>query len=278
VASSEMSAGALPFLFHGREPITAPCWGNCAISPSGSCCPLPPGMAAAQAGHSPATVVRVVDGDTVEVQLDDGAVDRVRLIGIDTPEVFDPRKQVQCFGREASAHAHELLDGQAVALELDPSPGERDIYGRLLAYLWLPDQRNFGEVMIAEGYAHEYTYNLPYAYQDSFKAAQDAAIANQIGLWSPSTCGGDTTQPADSVAAAPVPVPRAPATSLPPPPSLSGPASYTGPYDPFGSDRDCGDFRTHAEAQAFFIAAGGPRIDRHRLDADHDGIACEALP
>jgi len=50
-----------------------------------------------------------------------------------------------------------------------------------------------------------------------------------------------------------------------------------GPYDPLGPDRDCGDFRTHADAQAFFIAAGGPTSDRHRLDADHDGIACEAL-
>jgi micrococcal nuclease len=228
-----------------------------------------PSMAAAQVAQSPATVVRVVDGDTVDVQLVDGRTERLRLIGIDTPEVVDPRKPVQCFGREASAHAHELLDGQAVALELDPTQGERDIYGRLLAYLWLPDGRNFGEAMIGDGYAHEYTYQLPYAYLDSFKAAQDVAIANQSGLWSASTCAGDTTQPADSVAA-----PQAAASDPPP----SGPAPYAGLYDPFGSDRDCGDFRTHADAQAFFIAAGGPRTDRHRLDADHDGIACETLP
>ncbi len=65
---------------------------------------------------------------------------------------------------------------------------------------------------------------------------------------------------------------RAPAPA--PKPSLP---TYTGPYDPLGPDRDCGDFRTHADAQAFFIAAGGPTSDRHRLDADHDGIACEAL-
>jgi len=221
--------------------------------------------------------MRVVDGDTVDVQLDNGLTERVRLIGIDTPEVVDPRKPVECFGREASAHAHELLDGQSVSLETDPSQGARDVYGRLLAYVWLPDGRNFGEVMTADGFAHEYTYDQPYAYVDTFRAAQELAIANQAGLWSPATCAGDTTRPADPPAVAeepPAPQPEpAPAPALRP-----IVPTYTGRYDPFGPDRDCGDFRTHAEAQAFFIAAGGPATDRHRLDADHDGVACEALP
>ena len=196
--------------------------------------------------------------------------------------MVDPRKPVQCFGQEASAHAHELLDGQNVALELDDSQGQRDAFGRLLAYVWLPDGRNFGEVMIAEGYAHEYTYDQPYTYLDAFMAAQDAAMVNQVGLWSSSTCAGDTTQPVGAVAApephAPAP-PPVPIASTPPPvpraPTPGPPAASR--YDPFGPDRDCGDFRTHAEAQAFFIAAGGPRTDPHRLDADHDGIACETL-
>jgi micrococcal nuclease len=119
--------------------------------------------AQAQSVTVPVTVVHVVDGDTVDVDFDDGRTERLRLIGIDTPEIVDPRKPVQCFGRGASAHAHELLDGQTVSLELDASQGERDTYGRLLAYIWLPDGRNFGEVMIADGHAHEYTYDLPYA-------------------------------------------------------------------------------------------------------------------
>src|SRR5919197_1984260 len=76
--------------------------------------------AVAQSTLAPVTVVRVVDGDTVDVQLEDGRTERVRLIGIDTPEVVDPRKPVQCFGREASTHAHELLDSQPLSLELDP--------------------------------------------------------------------------------------------------------------------------------------------------------------
>jgi endonuclease YncB( thermonuclease family) len=112
---------------------------------------FPTSATTAQSVQSPAAVMRVVDGDTVDVQLEDGHTERVRLIGIDTPKVVDPRKPVQCFGREASAHAHELLDGQTVGVELDGSQGQRDVFGRLLAYVWLPDGRNFGEVMIDPG-------------------------------------------------------------------------------------------------------------------------------
>jgi hypothetical protein len=82
----------------------------------------------AQSTGTTVSVIRVVDGDTVDVAFDDGRVERLRLIGIDTPEVVDPRKPVQCFGREASAHANELLDGQTVSLELDPTQDDRDIY------------------------------------------------------------------------------------------------------------------------------------------------------
>jgi micrococcal nuclease len=172
--------------------------------------------------------VRVVDGDTVDVQFEDGSTDRLRLIGIDTPEVVDPRKPVQCFGREASEHARELLTGQSVWIETDPTQGDRDVYGRLLAYIWLPDGRNFGEVMIGDGYAHEYTYRLPYAFQTQFQAAQDEAMNNQLGLWSPATCAGDTTQPADKGAPPPrQPSPSAPATPIPQAPRAQGEVAIT---------------------------------------------------
>jgi micrococcal nuclease len=172
-------------------------------------------VAFAQASSTtPASIVRVVDGDTVDVRFEDGSTERVRLIGIDTPEVVDPRKPVQCFGREASEHARELLSGKSVWIETDPSQGDRDVYGRLLAYIWLPDGRNFGEVMIDDGYAHEYTYRLPYVYQTEFQAAQDQAMSNQLGLWSPATCAGDTTQPADKSVASPQPSPSVAATPV----------------------------------------------------------------
>ncbi len=142
------------------------------------------------------TVKKVVDGDTVEVDYY-GQVVRIRLIGIDTPEVVDPRKPVQCFGKEASARAHNLLDSQRVSLEFDPLVGETDKYGRKLAYIFMANGDNFALRMIQDGYAHEYTYQeQSYRYQADFKRAQAEAEASQRGLWSVDACNGDTKQPA----------------------------------------------------------------------------------
>ncbi len=141
-------------------------------------------------------VLKVVDGDTIVV-LREGRRQTVRLIGMDTPEVVDPRKTVQCFGREASNKAHELLDGSNVRLELDPSQGEIDKYGRLLAYVFMQNGQNYNELMIESGYAHEYTYqSQPYKYQEQFKQAEVVARDNSRGLWANETCAGDTKQPA----------------------------------------------------------------------------------
>jgi micrococcal nuclease len=134
-------------------------------------------------------VIKVTDGDTIHVRID-GKNITIRMIGIDTPETVDPRKPVQCFGKEASNHAHQLLDGTTVYLEQDASQGDYDKYNRLLRYIWLADGRMFNQVMIAEGYAFEYTYNVPYKYQSQFKDAQRNAQNQQIGLWSPTTCNG----------------------------------------------------------------------------------------
>lgn len=136
-----------------------------------------------------ARVVRVVDGDTVDVRLD-GRVERVRLIGINTPESVDPRRPAECFGVEAAASARAMLDGQVALLEADPSQGDRDPNGRLLRYLWLADGRLVNLEQIAQGYAFEYTYAAPYRYQDQFRAAERTARAAEAGLWSPATCGG----------------------------------------------------------------------------------------
>ena len=119
------------------------------------------------------------------MRLADGTTERLRLIGIDTPETVDPRKPVQCFGKEASDRAHAMLDGQQVSIIGDPSQDTSDRYGRLLAYLWRADGRFYNQAMIADGYAHEYTYQIPYQYQTAFRIAQQAAQAQQLGLWSP---------------------------------------------------------------------------------------------
>lgn len=146
------------------------------------------------------SVTDVVDGDTVKVNIN-GTVTTLRLIGMDTPETVDPRKPVQCFGKEASNKAKELLSGKKVRLEMDPSQGTLDTYGRTLAYIYREDGLFFNKYMIEQGYAHEYTYRTPYKYQAEFKTAQKRAQTNQVGLWSPSTCNGDTTSSSETVPA-----------------------------------------------------------------------------
>jgi len=127
-------------------------------------------------------VVKVVDGDTIDVSLD-GKTERIRLIGINTPETVDPRKPVECFGKEASDKAKALLSGKKVYLEADLISGERDKYNRLLRYVFLEDGTSFNLMMIKEGYAYEYTYDVPYKYQTEFKEAQKEAMAAKAGLW-----------------------------------------------------------------------------------------------
>jgi micrococcal nuclease len=142
-------------------------------------------------------VVKVVDGDTVDVSIE-GKVERLRLIGINTPETVDPRKPVECFGREASLRASQLLSGKKVFLESDPSQGERDKYGRLLRYAYLESGASFNLTMIHEGYAYEYTYDGPYKYQKEFKAAQSFAEENNLGLWGENCGSRASTDSSDS--------------------------------------------------------------------------------
>jgi micrococcal nuclease len=137
-------------------------------------------------------VVKVVDGDTIDVSLD-GKIERIRLIGINTPETVDPRKPVECFGKEASDKAKALLSGKKVYLEADPISGERDKYDRLLRFVFLEDGTSFNLLMIKMGYAYEYTYDVPYKYQAEFKQAQKEAEANKAGLWGDSVCPNTTT-------------------------------------------------------------------------------------
>lgn len=151
---------------------------------------LPPSETPTQIQEVLLKVTKVVDGDTIDVEIN-GEVKRLRLIGINTPETVDPRTKVECFGREASSKAKELLEGGFVSLESDESQGERDKYGRLLRYVFLPDGTNYNQFMISQGYAYEYTYDLPYKYQFDFKQAEVNARNQNLGLWSPQTCSGN---------------------------------------------------------------------------------------
>ncbi len=154
--------------------------------------------------HFDYKVVGVVDGDTVDIERLDGEkvfnidkIVRVRLLGINTPEIIDSRRPVESFGKEASNYLKDLADGKIAALELDDSQGLLDKYGRVLAYIYIKDSgfQNdnilfVNEEEIKDGYAYEYTYNTPYKYQEEFKYMESFARQKYMGLWSPETCNG----------------------------------------------------------------------------------------
>jgi len=132
------------------------------------------------AANLPATIVRVIDGDTVIARLDSGAVDKIRLLGVDTPEVVDPRKPVQCFGHAASDFTKTQLTGRHVALELDAE--QRDKYGRLLAYVIL-DGHRYNDRLIERGYARFLVIPPNGSHARTMLREELAARAARRGLW-----------------------------------------------------------------------------------------------
>lgn len=142
--------------------------------------PASPGATADDAGA--ATLARVVDGDTIRVRIE-GAEERVRLIGIDTPETHGPNGLRECFGAEASDRMEALLpEGTAVRLVRDVEA--RDRYGRLLAYVYRTHDGLFINLAMAkEGYATTLTYPPNVAHADEFVAAVRTARQSQRGLW-----------------------------------------------------------------------------------------------
>jgi len=129
-------------------------------------------------------VKRVIDGDTVE--LENG--EKVRYIGINTPESVDPRRAVECFGKEASEFNKALVAGKKVKLVRDVS--ERDKYGRLLRFVYLEDGTFINEVLIREGYAFVSTYPPDVLHAENFREVELQAREKKRGLWSVSACNG----------------------------------------------------------------------------------------
>ncbi len=125
-------------------------------------------------------VVRVVDGDTLIIDYN-GTEERVRLIGVDTPESVHPDEEKNTeFGTTASNFSKELLTDKYVKIELDVQ--ERDQYGRILAYVYLDDVM-VNKILLEEGYAKVATYPPNVKYVDDFTAIQEEARNNKKGLW-----------------------------------------------------------------------------------------------
>lgn len=209
--------------------------------PAATSVPLPP---TAPPVHVQAQVLRVIDGDTIEVSIGDKTY-KVRYIGIDTPETKHPEKPVEWMGQEAAAKNKELLGGKIVRLEKDVS--ETDKYGRLLRYVWVGDVMVNAE-LVRLGFAKVSTYPPDVRYQNLFLEMQQQAREAERGLW------GLTSLP----------------TTQPPPVAVC---------DCSDNIYNCSDFSTHAKAQACYeYCKSLGRGDVHRLDGDNDGIACESLP
>lgn len=209
-------------------------------------------------------VLEVIDGDTIEVRI--GSENKtIRLLGIDTPELHHPTKPVQCFAQEGKDYVVNLLLNQQVRLESDATQGDTDRYGRLLRYVYLNDERSLNWVLVRQGYAHEYTYQSPYNYQQQFKQAEAEARAARLGLWG-DVCNGNSQISSISTQSA----------------SDQSETDVSGcKFSCVSPDRDCTDFTSRAESQEFFnCCLFSAANDPMNLDGNSvgDGITCESLP
>ena len=209
------------------------------------------------------TVIRVIDGDTVEVEFPNGETDTVRLLGVDTPETSLDAVKTEEFegipdttagryhlyewGTKATRFATDELAGAEVRIEVDEEADRRGGFGRLLAYVYV-DGENFNERLLANGYAR--VYDSSFSMRDEFDALERDAHLGSVGMWDfeGSQVNDPTPTDIDGV-------------DVPPPPS--------------DGDYDCSDFATQDQAQAVLEATSG---DPHGLDGDGDGVACESLP
>ncbi len=151
------------------------------VLPSLSCTPL-----------TPITITRVIDGDTLEVTLEDGTVEKVRLLCVDTEESVHPdRKRNTAFGKETSDHVRELLTHDSGGLPgfLEFEDGRRrGRYGRLLSYVFPRDPSgtaNLNLYLVRQGYSPYYTlYGRSGRYHDEFEKAEAHARDRRLGIWS----------------------------------------------------------------------------------------------
>jgi micrococcal nuclease len=213
-------------------------------------------------------VTRVVDGDTLVARVG-GKSERVRLIGVDAPELG------QCFAANASAALRQLVLNKRVRLSGDRTQTRRDAYRRLLAYVTLANGVDAGRFLVARGYATVYETERPFARQRAYEtAAADADRAN-AGLHS--TCAtalapATTATTTAATTAAPLPVaPPISTTTTPAQPSNCAPSYPDVCIPPPPPDLDCGQILHRGFRVIYTVASPDP----HRFDGDRDGVGCE---
>ena len=138
------------------------------------------------------TISRVVDGDTFDVKYGSGDIDRIRLLGVDTPETYSKNKpdeyegitNIECldeWGDKATTYAIDILANNPVILTSDPLTEERDYYDRLLSYIEI-EGKDFSEMLLENGYARVYT-NAKISRIESYLTIEKKARINKVGLW-----------------------------------------------------------------------------------------------
>lgn len=127
-------------------------------------------------------VTHVIDGDTFKVRVNKKEY-TIRMLGINTPETLDPRKAVECYGKEASDENKKMLTGSKVRLEFSPKREVKDKYNRFLAYVYDSHNILVNEYLLRNGFAREYTYGSQYSLRKLFKDIEKVAKKNKVGMW-----------------------------------------------------------------------------------------------
>jgi micrococcal nuclease len=194
------------------------------------------------------SVTSVTDGDTFDIQYSNGTDDTVRLLGVDTPEVYSEVSPSEFDGanaaclvnwaNRATSFVENNVEGQNVRIEFDANEGRRGYYDRLLTYTYV-DETHLNYQLVRQGYGRVYTES-DFVRKDRFLETEQEARDENRGVWGCSTDSSSNTDADDTQVK---------------------------------EDMDCDDFDTQAEAQEFHESHSG-----HRLDGDGDGVACESLP
>ncbi|MDD5438237.1 MAG: thermonuclease family protein [Patescibacteria group bacterium] len=161
------------------------------VAPINTATSTAPIVMATTTARTNALVVRVVDGDTIDVKLDSEPEKeyKVRLLGVNTPETVDPRRPVQCFGHEASDFTKASLNGKRIWLAADSQADERDKYGRLLRNVYLDDGTDFNAKLVSQGYAYAYvSFPQDPARKAEIRRLETEAKTEKRGLWAPGAC------------------------------------------------------------------------------------------
>lgn len=214
-------------------------------------------------------VTRVIDGDTIEID-HNGINEKIRLIGINTPEINDSRPEMRCFAELAKTKMQYAVEGKDIIIVSDDSQSDRDKYNRLLRFIYLDKNTNLNYLMIWKGYAYEYTYGSPYRKQDKFKKAQETAEKKEKGLWGDKYCHNITNTP---IPPQPTNTPLPPPTWTPAPIPTDDPPAQQVQEPAHGCDcsKTCGSMSCEEAYFQLNQCGCGAR------DGDNDGVPCESV-